>query len=730
MSTDEFQDFTYASHWEKLAGEIEQVLRKWLWTREGTLSKEQCRVELKQKLHFRKEPYILSLQLPHEGQLMELENPTVTESGQDGSSQDIPGSSMSSCSSDGDKEEFEFLPEEKQQQISGVLSNHSNPSFSTELFLKPSDQFDDTLHNIQRWFGVSRFALLKSGSQSGRILDAQEASTVLSAAAVALSEFSRSIPVFIPIQDSYRDAYKGIAVAHGHSIFFDVDSSHMTQVPDHLRSVLGQLQVFSRQLTGYSTRGARLCEDIACGVETQVEDYEIGVSSCVIYSLPDPAMDAEEVEEVEDLGGGWDDGCVWQPWAAQKDPVASLELDLIWEDVELSTEDPTPTLSAMNANLWKLHALQIRRSEFASWSIFAKKSSFERKHLQFPFDEVENSRSCFSRLVTLLQGVQLATQAHSIGDLDSEEWWEEIGSRTPSIPPESLFEDSIHDLFGDDFSGAKAFGMTEHVTYKEPVVTGGGNGTKMMNKVPVFDTLTSRFALHCVVYRNARAVALLWGHFVQAIRLHFWEKLQLIPVMFANHNVVDEDEEPEAPDLNTCLIHQKLQMLNVCIHRLTKKRVTRQPTEPMLNQFDQDESTPPVARGVAGALSGAFLQDCPEVPVNIPMTQPLPVHTSDSLAEEASVLSALHESPEDRERASREQAKVLISDMAAFKAANPQGQLSDFVKWHSPKDWVRHENGEGCLSQRMSHEKDNKWQTLWTEVEPCPAIEQLPLFDP
>lgn len=107
----------------------------------------------------------------------------------------------------------------------------------------------------------------------------------------------------------------------------------------------------------------------------------------------------------------------------------------------------------------------------------------------------------------------------------------------------------------------------------------------------------------------------------------------------------------------------------------------------------------------------------------------MPVHTSDSLIEEETLLSALHDSPEDRERASREQAKVLLSDMAAFKAANPEAQLGDFVKWHSPKDWVRNENGNGYLSQRMSHES-NKWMKLWEEVRPQAASEQLPLFDP
>lgn len=110
--------------------------------------------------------------------------------------------------------------------------------------------------------------------------------------------------------------------------------------------------------------------------------------------------------------------------------------------------------------------------------------------------------------------------------------------------------------------------------------------------------------------------------------------------------------------------------------------------------------------------------------------QLMPVHTSDSLLEEATVLSALHDSPEDRERASRQQARVLLSDMAAFKAANPEAQLCDFVKWHSPKDWVQSENGEGALSARMAHESNNRWMKLWNEVDSLPASEQIPLFDP
>jgi Rab3 GTPase-activating protein catalytic subunit len=31
---------------------------------------------------------------------------------------------------------------------------------------------------------------------------------------------------------------------------------------------------------------------------------------------------------------------------------------------------------------------------------------------------------------------------------------------------------------------------------------------------------------------------------------------------------------------------------------------------------------------------------------------------------------------------------ALLADMKAFKAANPGCMLADFVRWHSPRDWI------------------------------------------
>lgn len=67
--------------------------------------------------------------------------------------------------------------------------------------------------------------------------------------------------------------------------------------------------------------------------------------------------------------------------------------------------------------------------------------------------------------------------------------------------------------------------------------------------------------------------------------------------------------------------------------------------------------------------------------------------------------------------------------MMAFKAANPGCSLPDFVRWHSPRDWIvdsTHAQG-GHLSARMN--EDSIWKDLWASCKPIPALQQRPLFD-
>ncbi|OEL29559.1 hypothetical protein BAE44_0009421 [Dichanthelium oligosanthes] len=76
-------------------------------------------------------------------------------------------------------------------------------------------------------------------------------------------------------------------------------------------------------------------------------------------------------------------------------------------------------------------------------------------------------------------------------------------------------------------------------------------------------------------------------------------------------------------------------------------------------------------------------------------------------------------------------------DMSAFKAANPDAVFEDFIRWHSPGDWVSEDTADGNsgwppkgkLSQRMS-EHGNVWRKIWNDAPPLPVSEQKSLLDP
>lgn len=115
----------------------------------------------------------------------------------------------------------------------------------------------------------------------------------------------------------------------------------------------------------------------------------------------------------------------------------------------------------------------------------------------------------------------------------------------------------------------------------------------------------------------------------------------------------------------------------------------------------------------------------PEEPLFIPICQePTPL-TDDMLQEQTEIMSQLGSSQEASTLRMRMQLPTLVCDMEAFKAANPKGQLEDFVRWYSPRDY---DESEGGLSQRMKHE-GNIWSKSWNEAKPVPASKQKRLFD-
>ncbi|KAI7735591.1 hypothetical protein M8C21_030754 [Ambrosia artemisiifolia] len=242
--------------------------------------------------------------------------------------------------------------------------------------------------------------------------------------------------------------------------------------------------------------------------------------------------------------------------------------------------------------------------------------------------------------------------------------------------------------------------------------------------------------------KTLRKMALFWSRVVAELR-RLWCEGKHIPGIPLD----------DIPNLNSCLLHQQLQVINCCISRKRRRAIATASLDFVLKQANNiaELSHPPVdllpeshhvyARissgefvlrlGADKQLENTTLLDTGE-PVYTPVMQEWPLLTEDIIKEtEEFVL---------RTGSVGAACSQLLSDMQAFKAANPGCILEDFVRWHSPPDWTEayDESKEttggdtspsrGHLSTRMQKE-GNLWRELWETAKPVPAVRQSPLYD-
>ena len=72
--------------------------------------------------------------------------------------------------------------------------------------------------------------------------------------------------------------------------------------------------------------------------------------------------------------------------------------------------------------------------------------------------------------------------------------------------------------------------------------------------------------------------------------------------------------------------------------------------------------------------------------MNEPVTQMQPVYTEEQLLAirdlEAETVADDNNEQDRRQKRLTVSKELLMSDMSAFKAANPSAKLADFVRWH------------------------------------------------
>ncbi|XP_027342313.1 rab3 GTPase-activating protein catalytic subunit-like [Abrus precatorius] len=246
-------------------------------------------------------------------------------------------------------------------------------------------------------------------------------------------------------------------------------------------------------------------------------------------------------------------------------------------------------------------------------------------------------------------------------------------------------------------------------------------------------------------FRTLRKMALFWCRVVAELRKLWCEEKHLPGV-----------PPDDIPDLKSCLLYQQFQVINCCISRKRRHIMATKCLDSMMMEANSNtvESTNYTEKTPASSLLYARLStgelvlrlgaDCPSgdltlletgEPVYSPVTQEGPLLTEDLIKEtEEFVL---------RTGSVGAGCSQLLSDMQAFKAANPGCILEDFVRWYSPPDWTESEGStedsdsfyggeslstKGQLSLRMQKE-GNLWRELWETSKPVPAVKQAPLFD-
>ncbi|KAK9151705.1 hypothetical protein Syun_010014 [Stephania yunnanensis] len=118
-------------------------------------------------------------------------------------------------------------------------------------------------------------------------------------------------------------------------------------------------------------------------------------------------------------------------------------------------------------------------------------------------------------------------------------------------------------------------------------------------------------------------------------------------------------------------------------------------------------------------------------PIYSPITQEGPIITEDFIRETEELVL--------RTGSVGAGCSQLLSDMQAFKAANPGCILEDFVRWHSPPDWTETDNKveedkniaslDTIDSGDVASRRGNLWRELWETAKPLPAVKQTPLYD-
>ncbi|XP_076749790.1 RAB3 GTPase activating protein subunit 1 [Xylocopa sonorina] len=592
---------------------------------------------------------------------------------------------------------------------------------------------------VARYYGIREFLVLQSLKKDS-VMDETKIRILLSSFAIAATNANCHIPTLVQVQEPWQRMYLGTSIGKGICTHFDM--VHLKKVPSHCKYLTGLLALFKQKIGGSS--GVRL-DPVMISVRFSylLKDW---TNSTWTQEPPDFDFMQGETLGVAELGK--------LPFGATYDPIAELHLFATWPEMSENVIVDSEGFTDLEPQLAPEWSVQVKMVSSPACLLGEYLTDFlhlynnQKSMIDLLGDAVIYSQQedqALSSVFNILTESKIPTISTVVNKATA------MKNKNVEGPiPEEILLSILYFLFPDAEENSKAeYGDTTICNVDEDQWKGV--------KTCAMDSLVWRLAIvaaHCTHnLGGATALAQLWYEFVQEIRFR-WERSIPIPGV-----------SPGFPDsVRTCILHQKLQMMNCCIEKKKAREELAHKSQSLdtddfetaesdeeeffectseepANEDDSTTRTQTKAKHLLWNKPAGRLAKHPSLkliqtgdPLYLPVTQDPVPKTEDQLEEDAQVMMQLGTDKHASEMRARLMSASLLSDMESFKAANPGGVLEDFIRWYSPRDWVEDDGTDewgqptGHLSARMLI-PNNPWSTTWNSAQPVPAHRQKRLFD-
>lgn len=600
------------------------------------------------------------------------------------------------------------------------------PPIACQDFMSRDNDFPGRAHCLVRWYGMRHFIILSSDANTEAINSEDKTKMLISSACIALHNTRCFVPFFVQVNQMKRRFYQGVCQGDGIRTYFDM--IHFKEVPGPLRYLSELLNLFKQKLQSpIECTPVMVSIRFTHSLKVWPQGWELDFNeennsneendSNEDYSEKNIEYKDEKKQELF---------CNKLPWGCSKEPVYELLLSTFWPNLseEIVVDSPVHSdLEPLQAPNWSLRVIfKDRNTFYLSDSIgqfldLKKTKQSKEQILGKLFADIQADeagieiKQAFNKLTNPLY-IPIP-QFQFLSNWDRSQW---------------IKEKCLSNIFSSKTDESHDQSEINHKEFKSLKSAPLGSLTWLiaMTICNVYNT-----------YKELADIAFLWKEIIVQLR-NRWEDVQLLPRI-----------EPGTPDLGSCLLHQKLQMLNCCIEqKIKREKLVNELLDKKSKQEDSDDEffdcneDEPMDSSTSGPQQPeGRLSKCGDLKLlnidedmYIPITQEPPPMTEDLLQEQSRILSQLGTSSESAALRARMQCASLISDMEAFKAANPGCVIEDFIRWHSPRDWIESDDctskdgTKGQLSQRMQI-PGNTWFEVWESAKPVPVHRQKRLFD-